>query len=171
MYDCIFIRVTLRFNRNRRCRSSRRSSDISLVVFFLKDAEGKLMRVIYMPGREEESRGKTTRQNFETGDDDASPRQDAQYPRLTIQQLECKPSVSSGGDVWFGEFLFCLPLFLGGCHSASRPLAPLSLPLPAEISQRQRAMIKDGDSGWRHNVSTQKISLLLSVSEFTANIM
>ncbi len=38
------------------------------------------MRIIYMPEREKErleKRGKTARQNFETGGDDASPRQDA----------------------------------------------------------------------------------------------
>lgn len=153
MYDCIFIRVTLRFNRNRRCRSSRRSSDISLVVFFLKDAEGKLMRVIYMPGREEESRGKTTRQNFETGDDDASPRQDAQYPRLTIQQLECKPSVSSGGDVWFGEFLFCLPLFFRGvslCFEAFGAVVTSS-------SCRNISEAAGDDQGWRLRMETQRL--------------
>lgn len=125
------------------------------------------MRVIYMPGREEESRGTTTRQNSETGGDDASPRQDAQSPRLTIQQLECKPSVSSGGDVWFGEFLFCLPLFFRGvslCFEAFGAVVTSS-------SCRNISEAAADDQGGRHNVSTQKISLLLSVSEFTANIM
>lgn len=70
-----------------------------------------------------------------------------------------------GGLVW--GVSFCLPLFFRGvslCFEAFGAVVTSSF-------YRNISEAAGDDQGGRHNVSTQKISLLLSVSEFTANIM
>lgn len=47
---------------------------LSFLLFSSGGVGGKLMSVIYM--QRQRKRGKTTHQNFETGEDDASARQD-----------------------------------------------------------------------------------------------
>lgn len=67
-----------------------------------------------------------------------------------------------GGSVGGREENSSLSFLAGtsGCHSAPRPLVPLSLPLPAEIAQWQQAMIKEGDLTFRQWLYSEKRSFI-----------
>lgn len=113
------------------------SVSISLFVFFLKDVERKLMRIIYMPKRE----GETVRESAAQLSRREAMMQ-VQARRLIPPANDPASGMQTLGEFRWGGFGWGRVGGLLGCHSARRPLRYLCKTWRQH--QRQAAVIKEG---------------------------